>query len=1121
MDQGGTFTDVVHLRDGRVTVEKHLSDRADLLPGQTGQVRRGTTVATNALLERTGVPTLLITNRGLSDVAIIGDQCRPELFALHIVRPPPLHCAVLEIDGRIDADGTVLTAAHVDAHTLQKHRTAGIVAVAVVLLHGPLAPQEEQRIGQACRQAGLIAALGHEVAPSRGFLDRLRTTLADAALSPLLPRVPGLYMRSDGGLATEDGHGGGTWRGRDAVLSGPAGGVIACAALAKQAGVSAAFGLDMGGTSTDICRVDGTPERVSHVTVGDWRMRAPAVRLQTVAAGGGSRLSVQAGVYAVGPRSAGADPGPAAYGRGGPATVTDCEAVLGRLPTFPNICGSTRDQPLDTAAAQTALQQLDPHRPIEAVAAGFQAVAAETMAGAIRALAAQSGADPRHHALIAFGGAGPGHACAVAQRLDIDTVLVPLLAGVFSAVGIGMAVQRAEAVVPIQDDDIATAWSQACDQLPFNGRQSPRLVMRHVGTAETLELPLPCTDPRAAFHSAHSARFGFSRPDMPTVFVEVRVAVESDKSLSTLPEPPPSPLPGDTTVRAWFGQWRSVPLLRAQEADGVDGPALLLCPGTTVVVPPSWRVSVQPGHLRLTRQAQRSRHLHSHFDPVHTAIFSTKVMSVATHMGMRLAKLARSVSIRQRHDFSCAIFDADGRLVANAPHVPVHLGAMGETVRDLLARKGHVLKAGQVWVSNDPYAGGSHLPDITVMRPVYANGVRFAVVACRGHHVDVGGIQPGSMPPAATHIDQEGLILRHVLLADGDTFLPPDLPGCRQPDVVLADLHAQVAACALGHARLHQLINTVGFDGFVGQLQHLRDWSEQVVRQTLLGMQGDHHATEHLDDGTPLSVRLHITGDRAVVTMNAPQHPGNRNAPTAVARAALLYVFRCLADSPIPLNEGALAPFTLVIPPHSMLAPRYPSAVAGGNVETSQRLVDALLRAVGALAASQGTMNNLTVGTAQGAFYETIGGGSGAGPGFDGADAVQVHMTNTRATDIEELECRFPVRIDRWSRRNGSGGSGQWRGGDGTVREWTFLAPAAVAMMAERRIRRAPGLAGGEAGKVGCEHRDVGAGWEPAPPTWMAQPGDRLRVSTPGGGGYGSPSNSPANLSPPVDISNT
>ena len=1108
MDQGGTFTDVVSLRDGTLTVRKVLSDQADLLAlGEGSATRRGTTVATNALLERQGAPTLLLTNRGLTDLSVIGDQTRPDLFDLNITRPPPLERAVVAVEGRIAADGTVLEPARVDATVLARWRADGVIAVAVVLLHGPLAPEEEKRIGAQCAAAGFeTVVLGHEVAPSRGFLPRLRTALADAALSPLLPRAPGHYMRSDGGLAREDGAGGGTWRGRDAVLSGPAGGVIATAALCRQAEIPAAFGLDMGGTSADVCRVAGAPERVAAVTVGDWTLRTPAVRLDTVAAGGGSLLSMQGGVFAVGPRSAGSDPGPAAYGRGGPATVTDCEAVLGRLPDFPPVCGPARDAPLDLDAARQALAALSPDTPVEELAAGFQAIAAEHMAQAIHRLAAAMGVDPSGHALVAFGGAGPGHACAVAERLGVETILVPTLAGVFSAVGVGLACSRDESIAPVHGGDIDGAAAAAIAHLPLSGEISARLALRHVGTSELIEVPLPCTDPVSAFMVAHQARFGFQRPDVAVEAVEVRVSVEGDDGgrLSDLPAPADTRAP--QRVRAWFDGWRVVPLCPAAAVTTLDGPALIQGAGTTIVLGADWRAVGEPGFLRLTRTRRPHRPAPLDFHPVHTAVFGARIQAIAERMGERLARLARSVSIRQRHDFSCAVFDADGQLVANAPHVPVHLGAMGVTVRDLIARRGDQLAAGQAWASNDPYAGGSHLPDITVIRPVLIDGTRLGFVAARGHHVDVGGIQPGSMPPHATHIDEEGLVLSQILISDGDRFLPPPLPGCRQPDAVCADLVAQIAACEAGASLLSDLAAEQSAPVVTAQLAHLLTQAGAVVAAHLPRLTGTHTATERLDDGTPLTVTLTVSGRHGHLTIDAPPHPGNLNAPRAVAVAALLYVFRCLVDTELPLSEGALRPLSLSVTPGGLLDPVHPAAVAGGNVETSQRLVDALLHALGAQAGSQGTMNNLTVGTPSGAFYETIGGGSGAGPGFEGAHAVQVHMTNTAATDVEELEAAFPVRLERWERRTGSGGAGQQRGGDGCVRQWQFLAPAQVALLAGRRVHGAPGLAGGEDGAPGRDERDVGNGWEPAPPTWEAKAGDRLRISTPGGGGFGAPS---------------
>ncbi len=1109
MDQGGTFTDVLRVgEDGRVRLSKVLSDRADLagLGAGAEEVRRGSTVATNALLEGRGAPTLLIISAGFGDLPEIGDGTRPELFSLRLRRPLPLCAAVLEVEGRIGADGALLSPHRLDLAALRAHREAGIAAAAVVLVHGPLRPEEEERLGALCREAGFgQVSLGSRVAPSRGLLWRVQTTLADAALSPLLPRAPGLYMRSDGGLARAE-----EWSGKDAVLSGPAGGVVATAALAARLG-SRAFGLDMGGTSTDVCRVDGEPERTDHLRIAGLTLRVPAVRLETVSAGGGSILGLRGGIYEVGPRSAGADPGPASYGRGGPATLTDAEVALGRLPVFPAVCGPGRDQPLDVDAARAALARLDPARPVEQVATGMREVADELMARAVRQLAARLGVDPAGHALVAFGGAGPAHATAIARRLGVRVVAVPRLASAFSALGVGMASRRAERVAPVLGS-LSGAREALLSSLPFEGRVSLRLALRYRGTSTVLELPAPPELPDSAepdealitaFHAEHRARYGFSRPGAHVEVTELRASVTAlDARPAPIFDEPEPELPGPTT-RAFFEGWREVPLLRLSESDGAVGPALLVGAGTTVVLEPGWRASLEGDHLRLVDEGRPPSRVGLAFDPVHTAVMAARLMAIAEQMGEQLGRLARSVSIRERLDFSCALFDARGRLMVNAPHVPVHLGAMGETVRDLLARRGDRLAPGQVWASNDPYAGGSHLPDITVLAPVFRAGRLRGFVGCRGHHVDVGGITPGSMPPFAATLEEEGLVLRQVLLAEGGRLIPPPLPGCREPETVLADLEAQVAATALGLGAWERLAEEVGDEALDAQLGHLFAVSAEATRAVLRRLpDGVFEATETLD-GVLLRVRWEIAGDRARLVVRAPAHPGNLNAPRAVAVAALLYAIRALSDEEIPLNEGALEPLTLDLEPGGLCDPRPPAAVAGGNVETSQRLVDALLAAVGALAPSQGTMNNLTVGTSRGAWYETIGGGGGAGPGFAGGTS-QIHMTNTRATDVEELERRFPVRVRRLALRRGSGGAGRWRGGDGLHKEWVFLEPAQVSLLAGRRDAGAPGLAGGGAGAPGRDERDLGQGWEPAPPSWRAEAGDALRVLTPGGGGYGS-----------------
>jgi len=1119
MDQGGTFTDVVRVgADGSVQIDKVLSDRADLVALGAGaiDVRRGTTVATNALLEGATRPVLLLTNRGLGDLPWIGDQTRPDLFALDIRRPAPPCAGVVEVDGRIGADGRVRAPAEVSVEAVAAWVARGVESAAVVLAHGPLAPDEERRLAAVCRSAGMRhVSVGHAVAPSRGLLDRLRTTLVDAATSPLLPRAPGHYLRSDGGLAREGLPGArpGEWRGADAVLSGPAGGVIAVADLASRLGLGPAFGLDIGGTSADLCRVDGPPQRTDHVTVAGLRLRVPAVRLETVAAGGGSVLSVRAGLYQVGPQSAGSKPGPACYGRGGPATLTDCEAVLGRLPGFPPICGRGGASPLDLDAARAAVGALDPERPVEEVAAGFVAVAHTALAGAVRRLAAARGVDPRAHALVAFGGAGPGHACGVARRLGIDRVVVPALAGVFSAVGIGRAARRAEVVVPVSGS-IASAAAAARQRLPFEGRVTVTLMARHRGTDELLALPLdstpsPATDAMGpaltrAFHAAHRAQFGFERPDQAVEAVEVRAAVEAP--LAPAPQLRRSrSVAAPETATAWFDRWRDVPWVEVRGESPLAGPALARGDGCTVVVPPGWVGAWRGDALVLEDRAGPPPAADLDRDPAALAVFALRVGALAEQMGERLRRLARSVSIRERRDFSCAVFDRDGRLIANAPHVPVHLGAMGETLRSLMAERPEARDPDRVWASNDPYAGGSHLPDITVMQPVFEAGERVAWVACRGHHADVGGITPGSMPPASTTLAQEGVVLRHVCIAQEGRLLPVGLGDCREPDTVRADLEAQIAACASGVAGVRGLSAERGVAGLRAGFDALLGRARDAAQAALRARAGRFVGVERLDDGAQLRVTLEIAEGRARVTLDAPADSGNRNAPPAVSRAAVLYVLRCLMADDLPLNEGALDAIDIVAAPGGRFDPRPPAAVVGGNVETSQRVVCALLRALEACAASQGTMNNLTIGLPSGAWYETIGGGSGAGPGFDGASAVQVHMTNTRATDLEELEHRFEVVVERWARRRGSGGRGRHRGGDGVIKVWRFEAPARVGLLAGRRAAGAPGGAGGQAGAPGRDLRDRGRGWEPAPAQWDARPGDRLRIETPGGGGWGPP----------------
>ena len=1106
MDRGGTFTDVLRVDgDGFVGVQKVLSDEADIghLARGTTDLRRGTTVATNALLERNGCPALLVTNRGFGDLREIRDQRREDLFDGTAHRRPPLGVGVVEVSGRIASDGRVVESAVIDESDFIPWLHKGVKSVAVVFIHGPLAPQEEIRVANQLRDMGFShVSLGHKISASVGYVERMQTTLADAVLTPLLPRVAGLYMKSDGGLAPAESA---DWRGANAVLSGPAGGAVATQQVAKSFGITAAFGIDVGGTSADVCHVNNGVRRRQRMRIDGWTLRVPSVEIKTVAAGGGSILTSKDGIFQVGPASAGANPGPAAYGRGGPPTVTDCEVVLGLLPRFPSVCGANRDQPLDVEASRCAIQRLDPQRSVEQIACDFQQIAAENMANAILQHAAAMGVDPTEYALVAFGGAGPAHGCRIASRIGITQVIVPFLASCLSAFGIGQASLRAERIVAIVDDNIDEAYRLVNQRLPWKGKRSFFLQMQYKGTGTTLQIPFSPPFHRAkmvsAFVEAHRRQFGFARSTAKVVFVSLQGVVEksSVEQQMTFPVVADSP----RLVRAYFdGVFKQVRVLPYQEVDNHQGPLLVLLPGSTVVIPSGWRVQVGEQGLLLCDISAEKSTIGKAFHPAQTAIFAGQVMSIAEQMGELLARLARSVSIRERRDFSCAIFDRFGNLVANAPHVPVHLGSMGECVRVLLNSKSPT--EGTVWASNDPYAGGSHLPDITVMMPVFFAGERVGFVACRGHHIDVGGSHPGSMPPNATSIEEEGIRLQMICLIKDGKFYPPNVDESRQPEDVIADLEAQVASCFMGQRKIHDLLSNIGAEAFCAQLEHLQSHAERVAKRWLQENQGTYEAKEVLDDGLEIFCRISISGSNGELRIDAPRHQGNLNAPFGVLRAALLYVMRSRFADPIPLNDGILRPWCLTTTPDGLCSPAFPVAVAGGNVETSQRLVDVMLRALQVQASSQGTMNNLTVGTSVGAWYETIGGGAGAGIARSGGGAVQVHMTNTRATDVEELEVRFPVRLLRWCIRRGSGGVGQFSGGNGMVKEWLFLDSAQVSLLANRRLVAAAGLAGGAPGALGVDERDIGNGWEKMPLTWQAKAGDLLRISTPGGGGVGS-----------------
>ncbi|MEN3951462.1 hydantoinase B/oxoprolinase family protein [Iodidimonas sp. SYSU 1G8] len=1179
IDRGGTFTDIVARRpDGALITHKLLSEaperyddaavqgirdllgltEGDPIPeGAIAAIKMGTTVATNALLERRGARVVFATTRGFRDVLRIGYQNRPRLFDLDVRLPDQLYEQVIEIDERIAADGEVLAPLDLDGarRALQAARDDGIDSVALCLMHAWRYPAHEEALEAMCREIGFRQiSVSHRASPLMKIVGRGDTTVADAYLSPVLRRyvdrisgevggAPLLFMQSNGGLAEAD-----RFQGKDAILSGPAGGVVGAVRTAALAGFDRIIGFDMGGTSTDVCHFDGTYERVNDSIVAGTRIRAPMMHIHTVAAGGGSILHFEDGRFQVGPDSAGANPGPACYGRGGPLTVTDCNVLLGKVhpDRFPRVFGPNGDQPLDTAAVRdkfAALARAVGDRTPEDVAEGFLRVAVETMARAIKRISLERGHDVSDYTLVCFGGAGGQHACLVADALDMIRVLVHPLAGVLSALGMGLAEAREfrqETVEqPLSEDALAALNNVferlAADALPAvtafaeHSETVRRLHLRYAGSDTALDVlagDLPSV--RAAFETAHRKRFGFVEPGKALVIEAVTL-----EAVGHMPQPDaahPAALNTaviDRTTDKVFseGRWHTAEVVdRSVLSAGMSvlGPAIVTEPHGTNIVEPGWRASVSArGDLLLERSAPVSRTsaIGTRADPVQLEIFNNLFMSIAEQMGVVIENTSHSVNMKERLDFSCALFDADAGLIANAPHIPVHLGSMGASVRTVIDGN-PAMKPGDVFVINAPYNGGTHLPDITVVTPVFIDGQPLFHVATRGHHADIGGITPGSVPPDSTSIEQEGVLLDNVQLVAGGRFLEDSVRArltggpwpARNPDQNIADLKAQVAANATGARELLRMTEQFGLETVQAYMGHVQDNAEEAVRRVIDTLRDGRFAVD-MDCGARIEVA--ITVDRSArsarvdFTGTSPQQPSNFNAPLAITTAAVLYAFRCLVGGDIPLNAGCLKPLTLIVPEGSLLNPRYPAAVVAGNVETSQCVVNALFGALGAAASAQGTMNNLTFGNARYQYYETLAGGMGAGPGFDGASAVQTHMTNSRLTDPEVLEFRFPVVLEAFSVRRGSGGAGRNRGGDGIIRRLRFNEAMTAGILSNNR-RNAPfGLDGGGAGKPGdnkVERQDGSVETLSACADITVAPGDILVVETPGGGGYGSPS---------------
>jgi 5-oxoprolinase (ATP-hydrolysing) len=1202
IDRGGTFTDIVGRRpDGSLVTEKLLSENPEqyvdaavegirrllgLAPGepvpaqQVEAVKMGTTVATNALLERKGEPLLLVVTQGFADGPRIAYQNRPRLFDRRIVLPELLHREVLEVDERLAADGAVVRPLDDAAARagLQAAFERGLRAVAIVLMHAYRFPEHERRIAAMAREIGFPqVSVSHEVSPLIRWVARGDTTVVDAYLSPVLRRyvervasgMPGVrlqFMQSNGGLT--DAH---AFQGKDSILSGPAGGIVGMARISEAAGFDKVIGFDMGGTSTDVSHYAGEFERVFDTQVAGVRLRAPMMSIHTVAAGGGSILHFDGARMRVGPDSAGATPGPACYRRGGPLTVTDANVMLGKVQPahFPHVFGPAADQPLDrdavvrgfTALAASIARATGRAMTAEQVAQGFVDIANANMANAIKKISVQRGYDVTRYALTVFGGAGGQHACAVADQLAMATVLAHPLAGVLSAYGMGLAEQavlRERSVERRMDDGgledgrarLDEVEAQARAELAAQGEPAERLRalrrmhLKYEGTDTALSVAEGARDAMLAeFEAAYRQRFAFLLSTRPVVVESVSVEVVSpgEGGASTVAAPPAAGDAGAACVATVpmyaDGAWVEAPLYRRETlpaGSSIDGPAVVAEATATTVVEPGWRATTSVrGDLVLRRVVARpSRQaIGTVADPVMLEIFNNLFMSIAEQMGYRLQNTAHSVNIKERLDFSCAVFDATGALIANAPHMPVHLGSMGASVKAVIADNAGRIVPGDVFVLNDPYRGGTHLPDVTVVTPVFdeAGGAVLFWVGSRGHHADIGGLTPGSMPPDSRHIDDEGVLLTNLKLVEGgvlrEVALRERLTGAthpaRNPDQNVADLQAQIAANEKGREELLKMVAHFGLEVVQAYMRHVQDNAAESVRRVIGALKDGAFALQ-LDNGA--TIRVAVTVDREArrakvdFTGTSPQASNNFNAPSAVTTAAVLYVFRTLVDDEIPMNDGCLEPLEIVVPEGCLLNPRYPGAVVAGNVETSMCITNALYGALGVLASSGSTMSNFTFGNARHQYYETVAGGSGAGGlfdaqgrrtgGFDGCPVVQAHMTNSRLTDPEVLELRFPVRLESYRIRRHTGGRGQWRGGDGGVRMIRFLEPMTASMLGNSRVYPPFGAAGGGSGAVACNYVLRGDGRiEPVGHVGRAEleAGDVFVIETPGGGGFGEP----------------
>jgi len=1226
VDRGGTFTDIVARKpDGSLVTHKLLSETPrrypdaviagirdilgigpdDPIPGdRIAEVKMGTTVATNALLERKGDRTVFVTTRGFRDILRIGYQNRPDIFAQEIVLPEMLYETVIEADERYDARGEELKPLAIAPlqTALQQAYDDGIRSCAIVLIHGYRYPRHEQQIADLAAQIGFTQiSTSHQISPLMKLVSRGDTTVVDAYLSPILRRyvdrvasqlygeaeeaeeaissptphrahpTPQLmFMQSNGGLSDAR-----NFQGKDSILSGPAGGIVGAVQTSKRAGFEKIISFDMGGTSTDVAHYNGEYERQFETEIAGVRMRTPILSIHTVAAGGGSILVFDGSRYRVGPESAGANPGPACYRVGGPLAVTDANVMLGKIRPefFPSVFGPDGNLPLDadivrekfTELAAEIRQATGDTRQPEDVAAGFIAIAVENMANAIKKISLQRGYDVSDYTLCCFGGAGGQHACAIANTLGIQRVFLHPYAGVLSAYGMGLAdvcnIRERAVEAPLTDELISPPAPEnlrksaksadvpsILQQLETEARteleppEDPadvvfcRVNLKYQGTDSTLTVPFsPQVEAmKQAFETEHRSRYGFVKADkaliVESVSVEVVRRVENPETpiLSRTRSEPPAAI---STVEMYAaGEWRETPVYRREElqpGDRISGPAMIVEKTGTNVIEPGWDAELtERNDLILSKVAsipsqQQEKIPTDKADPVRLEIFKNLYQFIAEEMGITLQNTASSVNIKERLDFSCAIFDQFGQLVANAPHIPVHLGSMGESVRSLIRAKSDSLKPGDVYMLNNPYDGGTHLPDITVITPVFdtAETQILFYVASRGHHADIGGITPGSMPPDSKTVADEGILIDNFQLVDRGEFretavlelLTSGTYPARNPQTNLADLQAQIAANERGVGELRRMVSQYGLETVQIYMGFVQDNAEASVRRAIDVLR-DGTFTYPMDNGAQIRVAITIDRDtrnaKIDFTGTSPQLESNFNAPQAVCRAAVLYVFRTLVKDNIPLNAGCLKPLEIVIPEGCMLNPKPPAAVVAGNVETSQAIVDALYGALGVMAASQGTMNNFTFGSDRHQYYETICGGSGAGADFDGTDAVHTHMTNSRLTDPEVLEWRYPVLVEEFGIRPHSGGRGRHRGGNGIIRRIRFLEPMTAAVLSGHRTVPPFGLDGGEPGAVGrntVTRRDGTVEQLGSTAIAQMQPGDRFAIETPGGGGYGTP----------------